>query len=933
MVMKVQNVNSIGFLGVAQVTNPLEKKNTKNEIKELSAITPDFAVKTPQKYNKLGVTELKNGLKIHSYKLSNGYKVTIVPMDGSPATVKNYVNVGAFNETDNIKGISHFLEHMAFNGTNGKDGYLKLNQGDSFKKIDQLGGWTNASTGLAITDYVNSTPLLDDKDIEEQIRIIAAMTEDLALTNDMIEKEKGPVCSEINMIMDKPATIAYDQAIRTLFNVKSSSDELIAGSTKHIQNLTKEDVKAYYDKYYTPDNMNLVITGDIDPDKAIELVARNFHSNKKSKGVVYHEKLTPINKTVRKDFITNKAKSTLSIVSFVGPQNNDIKSKIIGEILQEYVGSVDSGFRKDLKPYNTMTGLDIEKISNNPYSPVMLSFGFDTSDENSEKALKTVCNKLYSLKSPNEKELEIIKKRLLKSFNNSLDYSENINTVIGNLTFQNDLSYLYNYEGIINDITSDDINNYIEKYINLDKASITVVHPETTIENIKANHEQVNGITFKGYNRVPLKKELVSESTLDNNYKMGFVETKNNNIRFRMELSYTVPENINPAAIFILDDILTRGTANKTEEEFDKLKEENIIGVGASISSDSMTISCSSTSDNLEKTIKCAKELLTQPRITEEEFKYAREMLEDYLSRMTNNSGLLYENYLGNECKQVLSQEKLKKGLETVTIDDVKNLHSYILENSVGTIAMNIPSKDKEIKDVAIKEFSNFNKVKPYEIITEDTYKVNDKPIVLTASENVSQADIKQIYKFKRYNELKDRLTLLLLNSILSSSSSIGLFNTLREKEQLAYSVYSDYDCYGNTTELSLNILTTTDNKETDEVSFENLQKSINGFHRQINSLRNSEFSDEDLESAKKMFKATLLNKEGVPAKVSSISSGLNSKFGIYSDNKAMEFIDTITREDIVNMANEIFMHPPIYSIVASENTLKANAEFLESLK
>ena len=85
------------------------------------------------------------------------------------------------------------------------------------------------------------------------------------------------------------------------------------------------------------------------------------------------------------------------------------------------------------------------------------------------------------------------------------------------------------------------------------------------------------------------------------------------------------------------------------------------------------------------------------------------------------------------------------------------------------------------------------------------------------------------------------------------TSSSIGLFNVLREKEHLAYSVYSDFDKIGDTGEVYCNILTTTDNKETGEQSFENVQKSIDGFKRQIACLKNSEYSDEDLESAKKI--------------------------------------------------------------------------------
>ena len=74
-----------------------------------------------------------------------------------------------------------------------------------------------------------------------------------------------------------------DETVRTLFNIRSSADELVGGSVKHIQNLTQEDIKNYYEKYYTPDNMNLVITGNIDPQETIELVSKLFKSNKTAK--------------------------------------------------------------------------------------------------------------------------------------------------------------------------------------------------------------------------------------------------------------------------------------------------------------------------------------------------------------------------------------------------------------------------------------------------------------------------------------------------------------------------------------------------------------------------------------------------------------------------------------------------------------------------
>ncbi|MCQ2744720.1 MAG: insulinase family protein, partial [bacterium] len=333
-------------------------------------MTPDFGVQIPQKYTKTDVIILENGLKLYSYKLANGHKVTIIPMENSPAMVKNYVNVGSMNETDDIKGISHFLEHMAFNGTNGTEGYIKLNRGDSFKKVDEMGGWTNASTNYALTDYVNSTPLLDDNDLEKQIQIIASMTEDLKLSEDMVEKEKFPVCSEIDMILDSPETIAIDQTVRSLFNIRSSSDELVGGSVNHIQNLNRQKILEYYNKYYTPDNMHLVITGNVNPEKTMQIVAKNFHSTKSPIGKRFDEKITPIKTNVRKDFVTNKTSSANITIGFSGQSSNDVKSTIISELVSQYINMTDFGMSDELQKLNAVRYFGTEKISTNPNNPV-----------------------------------------------------------------------------------------------------------------------------------------------------------------------------------------------------------------------------------------------------------------------------------------------------------------------------------------------------------------------------------------------------------------------------------------------------------------------------------------------------------------------------------------------------------------------------------
>lgn len=917
MVMKVGNINPPFFKGNTLVSKPANKPEFQTEIRDLQSTIPDFSIKTPQKYTKLGITELSNGLQMYSYKLANGHRVSIIPMEDSPAVVKNYINVGSMNETDDIKGISHFLEHMAFNGTDGKNGHVKLAQGDSFRKIDQLGGWTNASTNYALTDYVNSTPQLNDKDLEEQIKIIAAMTEDLSLNKLMIEKEKGPVCSEINMILDNPQTILMDQTVRSLFNIKSSADELVGGSTKHIKDLTREQVKNYYDTYYTPDNMNLVITGDVEPDKVIELVSKNFHSNKKSSGNKYETKLNPISKTIRKDFLSDKATSSEIMLGFTGPKGNDAKSKILFEIAQEYLDLNSLGINKALKEYNTHSITGMEKISTNPNNPTIIYYTASCADDKSEQVLKTIFKNLANIKSISSKELNIIKEKLLQDYKNGLQYSANVNNMAGNSIINGNTDYFTNYESILNDITPSDLDNFNKKYLDINKTALTVIHP-----------------SFKGHKK-PVNSDKISEQTLSNNYKAAFYETKNDNIYFNINLKFTPPKNINPAAIEVLDEIYSTGTLNKNKDEFEQFKENNNIKISTVLSNNSLDIYANSSLNKFKDTSLLVKELIEQPRITNEDFEKAVNSITDRLSRKKDSAiGL----YIDNEAKTnplYSSKYHILDGLKTLTKKDVEDLQKYIMQNAKGSVIMNLPEGvNKEgVKEEALANFENLRPVKPYNYEPEKVYRANDEVTVLTKDSSVSQADIMQLFKFPLENTAKENAVSEIMNTILSNSASIGLFNTLREKEHLAYSVYSNIDRLENCGELSLHILTTTDNKEIGEIEYENVQKSINGFNRQIKELLDNKYSDEDLESAKKILKANLLQKEGVQSKLDSLNKGLSSKEGIEYDNRLFEIIDSITREDINRFAQKVFMNKPIYSIVASKDTLEANKDYFESLK
>ena len=924
--MKVSGVNNIVFnsLGANKTTpdNVMPQK-TQREIKELGYVTPDFGVNVPVQYRKTSVDKLDNGLELHSYKMSNGYRVSIVPMKNSPAVVKSYVNVGSMNETADIKGISHFLEHMAFNGTNGENGHIELKQGDSFKKIDKLGGWANASTNYAITDYVNSTPLLENKDLETQIKVIAAMAEDLKLSDDMIKKEKGPVSSEINMILDNPQTVAMDQTVRTLFNVKNPADELVGGSVAHIQNLTREDVVNYYNKYYTPDNTNIVITGDVNPEETIKLVAKNFNSRKVSKGQKFEEKMSPIEITVRKDFKSDKTTSAETVIGFAGPKNNDTRGKILFELAATYLNSHEAGLIPKLKKYNSLPLISSEKISTNPNSPRFVFMTMAPAEYNAEKVLKTVFDNLGNKKQISAETTERLKQRLKQENESVLEHSTSVNDNIGYSVLDNDIEYITKYNEILDSVTPEELSKAVKEYFDVSKCAITVIHPEKTSEKV----------SFKGAKRTPLDTAAMSEYRLNNNYDTAFYNTKTNNINVSLELKNNIPYSKKAGVAEILSEIYTMGTPNMPVDKFNEFKDKNNLRIVVNAGQSGISAGMSGDVSNYKLGLNKMEELLFNPNINEKNIKVAAARIKDRMLRTPKTANMLQKDADTILNPFLFRRDEIMRGLDKITVDDVKELHNYLIKNSRGIVAANVPEKaEKEIKYNILSNVSSLPQVEPNNYRLLEVHKEIKTPVVLTASNYNSQADISEVFRFERDNSIKEMAVIQVLNSILSSSS-IGLFDVLREKENLAYSVFSNYSRIGNQGQLSLNILTTTDNKKIGEYSYDNVQKSISGFNRQIKELLDGKFTDEDLENAKRSMKADLLENEGNLAKIEALSAGMNSPYGIELKDKIYNEVDKITKQDIIDAAQKIFSKKPIYSIVASQDTLDANKEFLDSLK
>lgn len=904
-------------------TNPNKNINDGKKLPDINSQNYALNIKVPQKYTHINTFKIPQVGDAHFYKLQNGQRVVIVPTEGE-TIVKTHINVGSMNEPDNIRGISHYIEHNLFNGTE------KLNAGEFFRTVNQIGAKTNASTGFAKTDYFIATRLLEKNDLEKVIKLHADMIQNPAFKQEQLEKEKGPIISEIAMVLDNDTNLAINKSLKNLFDIKSSSTDIIAGETKNIENLTRKDVVNYFDTWYTPDNMVTVITGEVNPEETINLLAKNFENKNKSyKNNFYFEKLTPVNKPIREDMISQKSNSSKIVLTTVGPVNDNISEQIKAEALLTYLaGYKSSPLKKITTNLDSQIDVNIEKISNNPKESNALMFVFDAPANATETVIKSVYGIIENIyhNKPDKETVETVKNHLLKNYSLMIQNSSNLNDFVGTKFLNCDYNALESIPKLIENLSAEDIQDAAKKYLNLNKASLAVVHAKDINKvAIEQNYKKTNKkINFGCSSKEVVNPKEIKQMILPNNMSVLLDETPTDLSYAQITLKTKVPMNVNPVASPILNKILEMGYTGIKANEYGNNLDKKAIFLAFDVSDKGIIVNINSNEKDLNFALNNCRKVLENPKINEYTFQKTKNKICNLVSSINDSSNdYLMQELFGEDYKKFALKQDLLNALKTVTIDDIKNLHEYILNNASAAATLSVKNINTINQNSScIKELSKISKnFKDIEYGQLNTYKKNeDKKIIMNVREQ-KQADIVQVYTFEQSENLKDKVSIDVLNTILGGNPSSRLFMDLREKQKLAYRVYSSNSHFGNTGLLKLNILTTTEDDEKEY--FENVNKSLNGFQKHVEQLKEEKISEEELDGAKRFLKARMLEiKDSQTAKNFALLGALYKHEGLDYFNQYMKTIDELSIDDIYNTANYVFANEPITSIVASQKTI-----------
>ncbi|MDD9331360.1 MAG: pitrilysin family protein [Wolbachia sp.] len=214
------------------------------------------------------VTKLNNGLHIITEQMRD--------VDSVAFSIR--ACVGSSAESASQNGISHFLEHMAFKGTETRTAF------EIAKAFDDIGGVFNASTGRESTSYYAKVLR---KDIKIGIDILIDILMNSTFPEDELEREKGVVIQEILQTNDSPSDIIFDKYMEAAYKNQSFGRSIL-GTQETVKSFTWENLNDYINEHYFGENMLLAVAGNMEHEEVVTLTKdalSKIHSKELRKNV------------------------------------------------------------------------------------------------------------------------------------------------------------------------------------------------------------------------------------------------------------------------------------------------------------------------------------------------------------------------------------------------------------------------------------------------------------------------------------------------------------------------------------------------------------------------------------------------------------------------------------------------------------------------
>lgn len=746
---------------------------------------------------------------ITEYELANGLRVLLFPDPSKPTiTVNITYKVGSRLEGYGESGMAHLLEHMVFKGStrhknipaelsshgaspNGTTNDDRTNYFETFNATDENLNW---ALDLEADRMVNS--FIDNKDLQTEFTVVRN------------EFERGE---------NNPARILNERIMSSAFLWHNYGKSTI-GSKEDIEKVPIQNLKAFYKKYYQPDNAVLMVAGKIDEAKTLELVNKYFGPIPRPTRVLQPDYTIEPTQDGERSVELRRAGDVQSVACAYhipnGAHADYAPIDVLNEILTNepdgrlYKALVKSGKASSAWGY-----------AEGKHDPGMIYFNADVLKEKSlDDAKKTLFQTLDDIKTQpvTQAEVDKAKAKLLSDFQTYYRNSTRIGLVISEFIAQGDWRLGFLYRDNLKKVTAADVNRVAKAYLknsnrtwgvfipteNADRAVIPA-SPDVTklVDGYKGEAALAAGEAFDATPENIDKRTEVSSLTTGAKLALLQKSTRGNTVEatITMRLGDEASMMNKQAVTDLTADMLLRGSRAHSRSQINELLDKLQSKLSISGRGQGVTINITSTKENLNKVLELVDEILHQPAFPPDEFKaLVDENIAGLESQRSEPNALaplemqrLLNKFPPGHILYPMSTDEAITAYKAVTLDDLKSFHNQYYNGSSATVAVVGDFDPAATKERLNKALDNWNATKSYTRVANPyvDFKAQDKEIK-TPDKKMAMFFAEQLLPMKDDNPDYPALTIgnyILGGGFLNSRLAVRI----RQKEGISYGVGS----------------------------------------------------------------------------------------------------------------------------------------------
>ncbi|MCX7944153.1 MAG: insulinase family protein [Deltaproteobacteria bacterium] len=421
---------------------------------------------------------------IKDFTLKNGLKLIVEEDHSAPVVaIQAWVSLGSADESDETAGIAHFHEHMLFKGTQ------RRGLGEIAKIIEENGGDINAWTSFDDTVYHITIP---SSKYDLGLEIISDVLMNSTFDPREIAKEKEVILEEIRQNRDIPQRRLIDELFSLSFDVHPYKRPVI-GYAETIRKLNRQKVLEFYKKFYVPQNIVLVVVGDV---SAVEVYAHVERLFSKFSGVkpAVERRAEPRQNYTKIKIIKDKFVETLIGVAFHITSIEEEDTPVL-DLLSVLLGGSQSSKLKERIIVDKTLATDVFAYSYTPKDKGLFIVGAELPFVNVHDAFQEIFDTLIRYKYERFSSAEVNKAIVQVESDDvfSLTTMQGRARKLGFYqTMTGDYEFGKKYLNRLKNVTPEEILQVAKKYFTKDNMSVVVLLPDSVNEPVISNEDIIN---------------------------------------------------------------------------------------------------------------------------------------------------------------------------------------------------------------------------------------------------------------------------------------------------------------------------------------------------------------------------------------------------------------------------------------------------------